>query len=97
MVTKMSKPVKFGPPASTFGFGLLMGAADAVPGVSGGTIALILGIYRKLISSISACLFFVKENLQINYPVLKRVQTACPPPAAPRSSTPGSTAAAAVM
>lgn len=58
----MSKPVKFGPPASTFGFGLLMGAADAVPGVSGGTIALILGIYRKLISSISSCLFFVKEN-----------------------------------
>ena len=62
MVTRMSKTVKFGPPASTFGFGLLMGAADAVPGVSGGTIALILGIYRKLISSISACLFFVKEN-----------------------------------
>ncbi|SVC30938.1 uncharacterized protein METZ01_LOCUS283792, partial [marine metagenome] len=30
-----------------------MGTADAVPGVSGGTIALILGIYRKLISSIS--------------------------------------------
>ena len=35
---------------ATFGFGLLMGAADAVPGVSGGTIALIIGIYQKLIS-----------------------------------------------
>ena len=46
---------------ATFGFGLLMGAADAVPGVSGGTIALIIGIYQKLISSISTGLDFVKD------------------------------------
>jgi len=46
----------------TFGHGLLMGAADAVPGVSGGTIALILGIYSKLIQSISDCLSFVKDR-----------------------------------
>ena len=32
--------------------GLCMGAADAVPGVSGGTIALILGVYQRLIDSI---------------------------------------------
>lgn len=32
--------------------GFLMGAADVVPGVSGGTIALITGIYDRLISSI---------------------------------------------
>ena len=44
-----------------FGFGLLMGAADAVPGVSGGTIALIIGIYLKLINSISTCLDFIKD------------------------------------
>ena len=44
-----------------FGFGLLMGAADAVPGVSGGTIALIIGIYQKFISSISTCLDFTKN------------------------------------
>lgn len=31
-----------------------MGAADIVPGVSGGTIALILGIYERLIASIRA-------------------------------------------
>ncbi len=30
-----------------------MGVADAIPGVSGGTFALILGIYTRLISSIS--------------------------------------------
>lgn len=36
--------------------GLCMGAADAVPGVSGGTIALILGVYRRLIDSIGTVL-----------------------------------------
>jgi putative membrane protein len=34
--------------------GLLMGSADIVPGVSGGTVALIVGIYERLISSIRA-------------------------------------------
>ncbi|WP_434353380.1 DUF368 domain-containing protein [Psychrobacter sp. HD31] len=33
--------------------GIAMGAADIVPGVSGGTIALIAGIYTRLISAIS--------------------------------------------
>ncbi len=32
--------------------GFLMGAADVVPGVSGGTIALVLGIYERLVKSI---------------------------------------------
>ncbi len=33
--------------------GVLMGAADAVPGVSGGTMALITGIYQRLIVALS--------------------------------------------
>ena len=45
-----------------FSFGLLMGTADAVPGVSGGTIALIIGIYQRLISSISTCLVYIKDK-----------------------------------
>ncbi len=32
-----------------FGTGLLMGAADLVPGISGGTIALLAGIYERLL------------------------------------------------
>ena len=41
--------------------GLLMGSADIVPGVSGGTIALITGIYEHLIEAISRINFgFVK-------------------------------------
>lgn len=35
--------------------GILMGAADAVPGVSGGTIAFMTGIYEELISSLKQC------------------------------------------
>lgn len=37
--------------------GIAMGAADVVPGVSGGTIAFISGIYEELLSSISAINF----------------------------------------
>lgn len=33
--------------------GVLMGAADVIPGVSGGTVALIVGIYERLIQAIS--------------------------------------------
>lgn len=33
--------------------GVLMGAADVVPGVSGGTIAFILGVYNRLIAALS--------------------------------------------
>jgi len=35
--------------------GIAMGIADVVPGVSGGTIALVLGIYEQLLESISNC------------------------------------------
>lgn len=34
--------------------GFLMGSADVVPGVSGGTVALVLGIYPRLVGSIRA-------------------------------------------
>ena len=34
--------------------GCAMGAADVVPGVSGGTIAFITGIYEELIDSIKS-------------------------------------------
>jgi putative membrane protein len=40
--------------ASIFLRGLLMGAADIVPGVSGGTVAFITGIYDQLLDSLRA-------------------------------------------
>jgi putative membrane protein len=42
--------------------GLAMGAADIVPGVSGGSIALIAGIYQELLDSINA---FNLDNLKL--------------------------------
>ena len=45
--------------------GLFMGSADIIPGVSGGTIALITGIYERLIYAISSIRFsFLKPLLK---------------------------------
>ena len=44
--------------------GILMGIADAIPGISGGTIALLLGIYEELIGSISNFNFNLFKNLK---------------------------------
>ncbi|WP_435099463.1 DUF368 domain-containing protein [Halorubrum sp. N11] len=40
--------------AALYAKGVAMGSADAVPGVSGGTIALIVGIYERLIGAVTA-------------------------------------------
>lgn len=40
---------------SLFLKGLAMGAANVIPGVSGGTIALITGIYERLINALKSC------------------------------------------
>jgi len=50
-----SRDGKLSVPAA-FGSGMLMGGADAIPGVSGGTIALIIGIYERFIASIASVL-----------------------------------------
>ena len=38
---------------ANFSRGVLMGAADIIPGISGGTVALILGIYQRLVTALS--------------------------------------------
>lgn len=48
-----------------YGSGFIMGAADIVPGVSGGTMAFILGIYQELIESIRA--FTTKEAFSMAF------------------------------
>lgn len=48
---------------SVFLKGLIIGGTMTVPGVSGGSMAMILGIYERLISSISSFFKQVKENL----------------------------------
>ncbi len=54
-------------PLGVFLRGLLMGAADIVPGVSGGTMAFITGIYETLLGSISSVdLEFARRLLRLD-------------------------------
>ena len=39
-----------------------MGSADAVPGISGGTVALVIGLYRRLIDSIATVLEYPRRR-----------------------------------
>jgi putative membrane protein len=48
----MKRPQRAVPPLH-FAQGLLMGGADVIPGVSGGTMALIVGIYERLLQAVS--------------------------------------------
>jgi len=49
---------------TTFFKGMAMGAADIVPGVSGGTIAFITGIYDRLLGAINCINFSVLKTLK---------------------------------
>jgi len=49
----------------TFFSGFLMGVANIIPGVSGGTMAVILGVYDELIESISQ--FFTNRSKMLQY------------------------------
>jgi putative membrane protein len=54
-------------PVGVFLRGMLMGAADIVPGVSGGTMAFITGIYDTLVDSIRAVdLTFVRRVMHLD-------------------------------
>ncbi len=49
--------------------GFIMGIANIIPGVSGGTLALILGIYEKFIGAISHFFCNIKENIRFLIPI----------------------------
>lgn len=49
--------------------GFFIGLANIIPGVSGGTLALTLGIYEKLINCISHIFKNLKENLKFLIPI----------------------------
>lgn len=49
--------------------GFIMGIANVIPGVSGGTLALTLGIYERLIKAISHFLSNLKENIKFLLPL----------------------------
>ena len=49
--------------------GFLIGVANIIPGVSGGTLAITLGIYEKLIETISHFFKNLKENIKFIIPI----------------------------
>ena len=49
--------------------GFIMGIANIIPGVSGGTLAIILGIYERLLEAISHFFKKFKENIKFLIPV----------------------------
>jgi len=58
--------------------GIFMGAADVIPGVSGGTVAFITGIYFRLINSISSVDYsfitlFLKGKFKDSFKVFKKI------------------------
>jgi putative membrane protein len=53
--------------AGIFLRGFLMGTADIIPGVSGGTMAFILGIYERLIDAIRAVVPFLRNLLFLRW------------------------------
>ena len=55
-----------------------MGAADIVPGVSGGTMALVLGIYKQFIEAINnkvaEVMGYKEQEDEIQAPELSRIR-----------------------
>ena len=49
--------------------GFIMGIANIIPGVSGGTLAIILGIYERFLEAISHFLKNFKDNIRFLIPV----------------------------
>ena len=49
--------------------GFFIGIANLIPGISGGTIAIVLGIYDKLINSISHFFSKFKDNVKFLLPI----------------------------
>ncbi|MFQ5570055.1 MAG: DUF368 domain-containing protein [Rhodothermales bacterium] len=57
---------------SHFAQGLLMGGADIIPGVSGGTMAIIVGIYERLIAALSSLFSAGLALLRLNLTDMRR-------------------------
>ncbi len=56
--------------------GFIMGLGNVIPGVSGGTLALLLGVYEKMISSISNLFKKFKESIFFLLPLIIGVAAA---------------------
>ena len=59
-------------------YGVLMGGADVIPGVSGGTMALIVGIYERLVRALRVAVSFGGALLRFDFEAARRHWRAVP-------------------
>lgn len=59
-------------------YGLLMGGADIIPGVSGGTMALIVGVYERLVGAISAAVSVALALIRLDFDAARANWSAVP-------------------
>ena len=59
-------------------YGVLMGGADVIPGVSGGTMALIVGIYERLVGALSSAVSFGLALLRLDVDAAQTHRAAVP-------------------
>ena len=63
-------------PLAAFGLvarGAVMGVAEVLPGISGGTVALILGVYERMVGSLSKLALVSKDLVQCNWTSLRQL------------------------
>ena len=57
-------------PLAVFGLvarGAVMGVAEVLPGISGGTVALILGVYERMVGALSKLVLVFKDLVQFKW------------------------------
>ena len=59
-------------------YGVLMGGADVIPGVSGGTMALIVGIYERLVHALSLAVSFGLALMRLDFEAARKHWVAVP-------------------
>ena len=57
--------------------GIFIGIANIIPGVSGGTMAVSMGVYDKLINSINSIIKDFKKSFLTLLPLVIGIHTAC--------------------
>ncbi|MYD45851.1 MAG: DUF368 domain-containing protein [Gammaproteobacteria bacterium] len=53
--------------------GSVMGVAEVLPGISGGTVALILGVYERMVNALSKLVLLLKDLVQLKWKSLRQL------------------------
>ena len=71
--TELSGPVRPLPLLGLVARGTVMGVAEVLPGISGGTVALILGVYERMVSALSKLVLVCKDLVQLKWRSLRQL------------------------